>query len=139
MAPPLLFTAIKVGFLVLLYLFLLAVVRTVMADVSGRAWLRSRPRAPRKVAVVVGGKVVARVRLDDPLVVGRAAACQLVLDDEYVSQLHARFFKKDGVWWVEDLGSTNGTFLNRSRVIAPTPVAAGDEVRVGKTTLLLKR
>ena len=62
-----------------------------------------------------------------------------MLADTYASQMHARVFPKDGSWFVEDLGSTNGTYLNRAKVTAPSEVGPGDEIRIGKTTLEFRR
>jgi pSer/pThr/pTyr-binding forkhead associated (FHA) protein len=76
---------------------------------------------------------------DGELVIGRSEKCQVKLGDTYCSQVHARIYAKDGAWFVEDLGSTNGTFLNRMKVTAPSPLSAGDEVRVGKTVLEVRR
>jgi pSer/pThr/pTyr-binding forkhead associated (FHA) protein len=56
-------------------------------------------------------------------------------DDTYVSQLHARVFQRSGETYVEDLGSTNGTYVNGHRVSAPTPVRRGDSLQVGSTVL----
>jgi pSer/pThr/pTyr-binding forkhead associated (FHA) protein len=79
------------------------------------------------------------IRLDGQLQIGRADACQIKLDDTYVSTFHARIFNRDGAWFLEDLGSTNGTYLNQRRVTSPVELAAGDRVKLGKTTLELKR
>jgi pSer/pThr/pTyr-binding forkhead associated (FHA) protein len=79
------------------------------------------------------------VRLDGTLQVGRAEACQVRLSDTYVSSFHARIYGRDGSWFVEDLGSTNGTYLNQRRITAPAELRAGDRVRIGKTTLDFKR
>ena len=65
--------------------------------------------------------------------------CQVQLDDTYASQFHARIYRRDGSWFVEDLGSTNGTYLNQRRLTAPAEVRAGDRLRIGKTTLELRR
>ena len=73
------------------------------------------------------------------ILVGRAASCTLVLDDDYSSSRHARLYPENGQWFVEDLGSTNGTFLGSARVDRPTPVTAGAPVRVGKSVLELQR
>jgi hypothetical protein len=78
--------------------------------------------------------------LTGELTVGRAPGCGVSLpDDTFVSQLHARVFSRDGNWYVEDLGSTNGTFLNRTQIRGPSPIRRGDELTVGKTTLELAK
>ncbi len=71
--------------------------------------------------------------------VGRAIECDLRLEDTYVSQQHARIFGKNGSWYVEDLGSTNGTFVNEQRLAAPAMLAPGDRIRVGTTVMELRR
>jgi pSer/pThr/pTyr-binding forkhead associated (FHA) protein len=73
------------------------------------------------------------------VLVGRAPSCTLVLDDDYSSSRHARVFQQDGQWFVEDLGSTNGTFVADQRVEGPTPVPTGTPVRVGRSVLELQR
>jgi pSer/pThr/pTyr-binding forkhead associated (FHA) protein len=69
--------------------------------------------------------------------VGRAAGCQITLDDTFVSQLHARVFHREGQYLVEDLGSTNGTYLNRQKVTGPMVIRAGDELQIGNTIMEL--
>ena len=156
--PESLLTILKFCFLALLYLFLLRVLRAVWAEVAGPRAARpipakaapstsSRPRRERG-----GGKGVARLRVVEPaeqrgrayeladeLTVGRAAGCQITLEDTYASQLHARIFRKDGQLFVEDLGSTNGTYLNRKKVTAPVAIRKGDRLQVGKTVMELTR
>lgn len=78
------------------------------------------------------GRVYA---LGDELTLGRAAGCQVTLDDTYASQIHARLFARDGQFFVEDLGSTNGTYLNRQKVAGPMLVSAGDTLQIGSTVL----
>jgi len=73
------------------------------------------------------------------VLIGRAPGCTLVLDDDYSSSRHARIFPQGGQWFVEDLGSTNGTFVADQRVEAPTPVSTGTPVRVGQSVLELQR
>jgi hypothetical protein len=68
--------------------------------------------------------------------IGRAVGCGLAFpEDTFVSQLHARLFRTDGAWQIEDLGSTNGTFLNRDKVSAPRALRPGDQIQVGRTVL----
>jgi pSer/pThr/pTyr-binding forkhead associated (FHA) protein len=155
--PESLLTILKFCFLALLYLFLLRVVRAVWAEVAG-------PRATRPVPAAASpaparsrrdrgsAKGVLRLRvvepaeqrgrayeLSDELTVGRAAGCQITLDDTYASQLHARVFRKDNQLFVEDLGSTNGTYIGNERLTRPMPVGAKSRVRLGKTVLELRK
>jgi pSer/pThr/pTyr-binding forkhead associated (FHA) protein len=69
--------------------------------------------------------------------VGRAAGCQITLDDDYASQLHARIFRRDGTLYIEDLGSTNGTYLNTRKVSAPMALKRGDRLKIGATVMEL--
>jgi pSer/pThr/pTyr-binding forkhead associated (FHA) protein len=150
-------SVLKYALLVLLYLFVFRAIRSVSLGVSGRrrgatTEMRSagasRAAKPSKAGkpptqVVVhdaGGAGKPRtVRLAASTEIGRADRCAIRLEDNYVSQVHARLYEKDGGWFVEDLGSTNGTFLNEGTVSGTTPVHAGDAVRVGKTVLELRR
>jgi pSer/pThr/pTyr-binding forkhead associated (FHA) protein len=75
--------------------------------------------------------------LGDEVTVGRAAGCQVTLDDTYASQLHARVYVRDGQLLVEDLGSTNGTWLNRQKVTGPLVIQRGDRLQVGNTVMEL--
>jgi pSer/pThr/pTyr-binding forkhead associated (FHA) protein len=102
--------------------------------------LAGRParRLPRELVVTdEGGR--RTVPLKDSLTVGRAATCDVAIRDTYVSNVHARIYQRDGSWWLEDLGSTNGTYINRTRVQQPTVIGPGDEVKIGKATLELRR
>ncbi|MGC4175319.1 FHA domain-containing protein FhaB/FipA [Demequina sp.] len=72
-----------------------------------------------------------------PVLIGRAPTCTLVIDDDYASARHCRIFFEAGGWKVEDLGSTNGTFLGNQRVTDPVPLRRGDQVRIGATTVEL--
>lgn len=76
---------------------------------------------------------------NQPVVIGRSPSCTLVLEDDYSSSRHARLFPQSGAWFVEDLGSTNGTYLGERRVDAPVVVRAGDRIRVGQTVMELQR
>ena len=76
---------------------------------------------------------------DAPLTIGRAPDSTLVLTDDYASSRHARLVPRDGQWLVEDMGSTNGTYVDRSKVTAPTPVGPGTPIRIGKSILELRK
>ena len=100
----------------------------------------SSRKAPRKLVVVAGALAGTSINLDDaPVTIGRANDSTLVLTDDYASTKHARVFLRDGQWLVEDLGSTNGTYLDRAKVTQPTPVGTGTPIRIGKTVLELRR
>ena len=75
--------------------------------------------------------------LGEEITLGRAAGCQVTIDDTYASQLHARVFQREGQVFVEDLGSTNGTYLNRRKVTGPMVVSRGDRLQIGNTVLEL--
>jgi pSer/pThr/pTyr-binding forkhead associated (FHA) protein len=79
------------------------------------------------------------VRLDGSTTIGRSVECELRLDDTYVSQQHARIFDRSGNWYVEDLGSTNGTFVNGERVEGRKQLHRGDLVQIGDTELRFER
>jgi pSer/pThr/pTyr-binding forkhead associated (FHA) protein len=92
---------------------------------------------PALVVVAPEEHAGRRYDLADELTMGRAAGCRITLDDTYVSQLHARVFVRESSFYVEDLGSTNGTYLNRKKVAGPLLLKAGDQVQVGSTVLEL--
>lgn len=70
---------------------------------------------------------------------GRAPSCTLVLEDDYASNRHARIYPSQGGWWVEDLGSTNGTYVDGERIDSPTELTPGRQVRIGQTVIELQR
>jgi pSer/pThr/pTyr-binding forkhead associated (FHA) protein len=154
--PPFVLTVLKVVFLALLYFFIYRAIRSVVADIrpvgrtsAGRAQgSRDKPiakpkgggKAPRSLVVLdEQGSKVETVQLNGTLQVGRAEACQIRLPDTYASSFHARIYNRDGSWYIEDLGSTNGTYLNQRRITSPAELRAGDKVKIGKTTLDLRR
>ncbi|HEV8278764.1 MAG TPA: FHA domain-containing protein [Streptosporangiaceae bacterium] len=155
-------TLIRVAFLAVLWLFVIAAVGVVRTDlfgpvVSSRQQRRqqkaqrakvARPARPGRAArgapqrlLVTGGSLVGTSigLADQQITIGRANDATLVLSDDYASSRHARLFPQNGQWIVEDLGSTNGTYLDRQKVTQPTPVPAGVPIRIGKTVLELRR
>jgi pSer/pThr/pTyr-binding forkhead associated (FHA) protein len=73
--------------------------------------------------------------LGDEVTLGRASGCGVPLDDAFTSQLHARLFRRNGETWIEDLGSTNGTFVNAKKLGSPVLLHLGDRLQVGRTVL----
>ncbi len=102
----------------------------------------AKPRrgAPRHLVVTGGSHDGTTIELGaTPITVGRAPENTVVLDDDYVSGRHARLYPHEGAWVVEDLGSTNGTYLGKSRLSAPMAIPPGTPVRIGKTLLELRK
>jgi pSer/pThr/pTyr-binding forkhead associated (FHA) protein len=152
------YLAVRLAFLALLWLFVLSAVRAVRADLFGPTRRQQRrttaPRAsappppprnrrgkaPSKLVVTAGTLRGTTIPLGNgALTIGRAGDSTLVLDDDFASSHHARLVPSDGHWLVEDLGSTNGTYLDRTKVTRPTPVPLGAPVRIGKTVMELRR
>ena len=95
---------------------------------------------PLFLVVTEGGLSGMSIDLSDQqITLGRANDATLVLNDDYASSRHARIFPQDGQWIVEDLGSTNGTYLDRQKVTRPMPVPIGVPIRIGNTVLELRR
>ena len=100
---------------------------------------RKRSNA-RSVAITAGPLAGTTIPLgEQPITIGRADSSTLVVSDDYVSTHHARLVPRGDAWVLEDLGSTNGTFLDRTKVTDPTPVPVGVPIRIGKTTLELRK
>lgn len=146
--PPFVLTVLKILLLALLYFFIYRAVRAIVADLYGRGARREarsggqgrpartgRGEPKRLVVMDQQGRKLETHRLDGTLQIGRSPACQIRPDDTYLSQVHARVARRGDGWVVEDLGSTNGTYLNKRKVTAPTPIAPGDRIRLGRTIL----
>jgi pSer/pThr/pTyr-binding forkhead associated (FHA) protein len=150
-------TLIKLGFLALLWMFVLAVLSVIRSDLFGAKVptgapgpaapqsnrtpkaakpVKKRKGLPGSVTIADGPQAgVGATLVEDPVIIGRGSDCQIRLDDDYSSTRHSRLFLADGQWWVEDLGSTNGTYLDGQRVTNPVPAEIGGSIRIGRTTL----
>ena len=111
---------------------------------QGRRGSRAMKRSQRKDPTHWALRVVepperkgVKFALGQEITIGRAPGCSVSIEDTFASQLHARVFLRDGVYYVEDLGSTNGTLLNRKPVHGPIVFRKGDRVQVGGTVLEL--
>jgi pSer/pThr/pTyr-binding forkhead associated (FHA) protein len=161
-------TLLRLGYLVLLWVFVLSAIGVLRRDLYGtRIVPRRRPstgtgvgastspgqpgdpggepappqreRGPARLVVTDGPLRGTTLPLtSSAILIGRAPSCTLVLDDDYSSSRHARLYPDHGQWFVEDLGSTNGTFLDNRRVDAPMPVPPGARVKVGTSVLELQ-
>ncbi len=184
MTTPITLTLIKIAFLAVLWLFVIAAVGVIRADLFGsRAAQRAAERPPRQprqtaqerarqqqqrqpaaqapqpsqphplpqqqspssepsVLVVVEGPLVG-TQIDlataGTITIGRAPDSTLVVSDDYASSRHARIFRQEPGWILEDLNSTNGTYLGRSKVTRPVQLPVGVPVRIGKTVIELRK
>ena len=141
----------RFGFLLLLWLFIFAAFRVVRADLLGgragrvtsvpprAATAKKRSRGPKTLVVTAGPLAGTKITLgDQPILIGRADDSTLVLTDDFASSRHARLTNRGGSWYVEDLGSTNGTYLDQQRVQGPLLVNPGQPIRIGQTALELR-
>ncbi|MFF3916760.1 FHA domain-containing protein [Streptomyces sp. NPDC001852] len=171
-------TVMRLGFLAVLWLFVIVAVQVIRSDLFGtRVTQRGSRREAGRAAQQQGGRQAARQQSAPPqqrgqqgggrrgrnaptklvvtegtltgttvalqgqtITLGRAHDSTIVLDDDYASSRHARIYPdRDGQWIVEDLGSTNGTYLDRSRLTTPTPIPLGAPIRIGKTVIELRK
>ncbi|WP_439937727.1 FHA domain-containing protein FhaB/FipA [Nocardia sp. N13] len=149
---------IRVAFLAILWIFVLSAISVIRSDMFGarvpetaragapaparKGKAKSKPRrgAPTHLLVVEGENPGTRAELADaPLLIGRGSDAAIKLDDDYVSTRHARVAASGDEWFVEDLGSTNGTYVGPVRITQPTTIGLGVQVRVGKTILELRK
>ncbi|MBA8793803.1 pSer/pThr/pTyr-binding forkhead associated (FHA) protein [Friedmanniella endophytica] len=154
-------TIVKVLFLALLWLFIASIVSVIRSDLFGKAvpnragqqlnepaaparrTRRQRGR-PRRVAITNGSQsgqsadLVGETGENAVVMIGRGSDCALILDDDYVSTRHARVVLGEAGPYIEDLGSTNGTYVNGQRITAPTSLTLADTVRIGKTLIKLE-
>ena len=145
----------RVGFLLLLWLFIWSVLRILRTDIyapTGAVMVRrglalrstllpsrARRNVARQLVVIEGALAGTRIPLGtQPILIGRADDSTLVLTDDYASTRHARLSPRGPEWYVEDLGSTNGTYLDRAKVTTAVRVPMGTPVRIGKTVIELR-
>ena len=151
----LLLSVLRIGFLIALWWFVLTVVSVLRRDLqaprdakpltparssqrpSPRPTLRAR-KTSTQLVIVEGALSGTAVPLGaSPILIGRASDATIVLDDDFVSTHHARLSPNGNHWIVEDLGSTNGTWIDRTRVTIPTVFQPGTKLRIGKTSMEL--
>jgi hypothetical protein len=158
--PEFVLTVARFGFLILLWIFVFTVVGVIRRDLfagvrsksivasprgvggampAGRPAKAKRGKAARQLVVTAGQLAGTRITLGETqITIGRAEDSTLVITDDFASARHARIVPRDGQWFVEDLGSTNGTYLDRGKVSGPTPVPLGVPIRIGRTSLELR-
>jgi pSer/pThr/pTyr-binding forkhead associated (FHA) protein len=148
---------IKISYLAILWIFVLSAISVVRSDMFGARMpatareaaapktrrqpkQKARKGSPTHVLVVDGANKGERADLSQaPILVGRGSDAAIRLDDDYVSTRHARIAASGDQWFVEDLGSTNGTYIGSARITQPTTLTLGTQVRIGKTLLELRK
>ena len=152
---------IRFAYLAILWIFVLSCISVIRSDMFGarlprqagaaapakerRPRQRSKPAKPRRgaptqVVIVEGGNRGETISLEKaPLLIGRGNDAAIRLDDDYVSTRHARIANSGEQWFVEDLGSTNGTYVGTRRITQATAIELGTQVRIGKTILELRK
>jgi hypothetical protein len=151
----LLLSILRIGFLFALWWFVLTVVSVLRRDLQAprdakpltpeRVPQRPSPRATLRVRKTSTQLIIVEGALSgtivplgtSPIVIGRAPDATIVLDDDFVSTHHARLTPNGNHWIVEDLGSTNGTWIDKNRVSTPTVFRPGTQLRIGKTSMEL--
>lgn len=153
-------TLLRLGYLVLLWAFSLSAISVLRRDLYGTRITnrrRNSPTAPSSAAAPAPNSRKSRrpgptrlVVTEGPLrgttlplgqsaiLIGRAPSCTLVLDDDYSSSQHARVFTQNNQWFVEDLGSTNGTFVDDRRVTGMVQVGPNTPIRIGQSVIELQ-
>lgn len=149
---------VRIAYLAILWIFVLSAISVIRSDMFGArvsesarqaasdprtATKRARPRRGQPANLVISDGPNQGVQLalsgQEIILIGRGADAAIKLDDDYVSTRHTRIVKSGDQWIAEDLGSTNGTYVNNVRIVEPTPLALGIPIRIGKTTLELRK
>ncbi len=150
---------IRLAYLAILWIFVLSAISVIRSDMfgarvpeaargagkTGKAPKPAKPASKRRgspshVLVTEGSNVGERADLAlGPVLIGRGTDAAIRLDDDYVSTRHARIAASGDQWFVEDLGSTNGTYVGAVRITQPTTITLGTQVRIGKTILELRK
>lgn len=161
MASEITVTLLRFAFLALLWVFIFMILAAARRDLGvGRNFRTARaaaepaqsteargshpapaapPARPTQLVITDGAQAGAVMRLtDQPITMGRATDIEVSLQDDYSSGRHARLFPQGSRWFLEDLGSTNGTFVNGTRLTRAVPIEPGTDFRVGRTTMQLR-
>lgn len=132
--PDLILAILRIIFLGLIYLFVWQVARAIGSHL-GISVRRKRREGSRILFVKAASAQGQEIAVTNVTVLGRSSESDVVLDDPYASEFHMRLVAQDNGIMLHDLGSTNGTYVNGRRVVAPTQLRRGDTIQVGKTVM----
>lgn len=144
---------LKIAFLVILWLFIVLIAAVVHSDMVGRKQKNAKDdgfvpapppvkrskKEPWVLAIDSGAHAGERLQLVPQVHIGRSDGCELVLEDDYISSKHAMLENQGhGRWVIQDLGSTNGTYVNAEKIIDPVVVTPDDIIRIGGVQMRLE-
>lgn len=142
-------TLIRLGYLVLLWIMVLACIIVIKSDLYGKVFSAHPPQSAeekytddnRNLTIVEGPMTGMKIQLipGSTVTIGRSPTCTIVVNDTYVSSVHAKIFNKGRKWIVEDLGSTNGTYLGSQKINSPMILRLGESLRIGQTVIELRK
>lgn len=146
--PEIVYVTLRFAFLGLLYTFVFLVARLVYRELKPAparqpAAQRRHERMGRKPTLVAfdarGRKTRLNAFIGDQVILGRGSDCGITLKDEFASNQHAKIYQAEGRYYVEDLGTTNGTYINGRRINYPTELRSGDSIKIGRTVMEFRR
>jgi len=130
--------SLRLGLAIILFLFLYWAVRIIWKDFAKTAWGDESDTIPTISLGLEAEDTNIRTFATPEITLGRATTCDLQIPDETVSSLHAKLFYSHHQWWVEDCGSSNGSFLNEVLVSTATVLTQGDQLRLGKIRIYIE-
>lgn len=153
---------VRIGFVAVLWIFILSLLSVIRADLYGRRVIsriakQNAPSLaagsvtelglidgdsfePTQIAIITGRNAGSSLPINGKreLLIGRAASSDLIISDEFASSMHAKLVLVGEDWVLQDLNSTNGTFLDGKKVTTPATVRAGMNIRIGTTNFELR-
>jgi pSer/pThr/pTyr-binding forkhead associated (FHA) protein len=130
---------LRIALTLVLYVFLAWVLLTLWRDLRSHQKLLASQQTPQiSLEIQLDDDIQTEHFFGSEVILGRDAVCTCTLDSHTVSARHARLAYHHGQWWAEDLGSTNGTFLNQEPITTPTVITTGDQLRCGEIQIKIK-
>ncbi|MRS02285.1 FHA domain-containing protein [bacterium] len=136
---PIIVLILRVLMVVALYGFLTWMMITIWNDLKFHSQILGQKKIPQIILSTEGDpEADKRAFTQNEVIIGREETCDVFIPDPVISSRHARLVYRNTHWWIEDLMSTNGTYLNDERVGSPAILINGDELRIGKTILMVE-